>query len=141
MSNNYYTRPLSMRELEAIITKDFNIAESDTIDALYNLANREGVSQLKFRSYLALSMIKFKGTSVSMENESNASTSATVNKGRPSALANIDEIRFDNLGHIIVAHETKARRRCKLCKNATIYMCKKCSVHLHSNCFQKYHIK
>ncbi|KAF5308714.1 hypothetical protein FQR65_LT06075 [Abscondita terminalis] len=33
--SNYYTRPLSMRELEAIIEEDFSIVKANTIDAVY----------------------------------------------------------------------------------------------------------
>lgn len=52
-----------------------------------------------------------------------------------------DEVRLDNIGHVISMHADKARRRCKLCKSHTIYICVKCKTHLHLKCFEAYHKK
>jgi hypothetical protein len=63
------------------------------------------------------------------------------NYGRPSKSALPMEIRVDNVGHVIVEDKNKARRRCRLCKNNTLYMCVKYQVHLHVNCFEQFHSK
>jgi len=33
------------------------------------------------------------------------------------------------------------RKRCKKCKKNTAYYCQRCSIHLHPECFLKYHVK
>lgn len=40
---------------------------------------------------------------------------------------------------LIVRQPQGKRRRCKLCGKKTLYMCKKCNVHLHSDCFEEFH--
>nr|CAH7714195.1 unnamed protein product [Callosobruchus chinensis] len=53
----------------------------------------------------------------------------------------IDEVRYDNQGHVMISHANKARRRCRVCHSHTVYICNKCNVHLHPSCSIKYHQK
>lgn len=53
--------------------------------------------------------------------------------------------------HVVIPHPNKTPRRCqgppqdmkkrKTCGTNTIFMCRKCNVHLHPKCFLKYHEK
>ena len=49
------------------------------------------------------------------------------------------ETRFDKVSHDIIESDPKCRRRCKECHSQTIYICKKCKVHMHHKCAIKYH--
>jgi hypothetical protein len=48
-------------------------------------------------------------------------------------------IRKDKVGHIIVRDEKISRRWCRVCSSQTIYVCQKCNVHLHTDCFSQFH--
>ena len=61
--------------------------------------------------------------------------------GRPSRLTLPDDIRYDNMGRVIVGEVNRSRKKCRFCKNHTIYLCKKCNVYLHPDCFKSFHIK
>lgn len=117
-----------------------NLIDSAIVNSwkIYNTANEEKMSQLDFRSYLVMTLMK-------SEECSNASVNTEETKkfhfGRPSNNFLPKEVRFDDVGHVIIEEENKARRRCRMCKSTTIYKCKKCNVHLHSNCFQSFHDK
>lgn len=50
----------------------------------------------------------------------------------------LDDIRRDGRGHLIIKGESKYRR-CKVCQNRTMYLCKKCQVPLHPECFEPFH--
>ncbi len=67
---------------------------------------------------------------------------------RPSSVS--PDIRLDGLNHWICGTEVgnggyAKRRNCKQCTkegrkdNKTVFMCEKCAVPLHTNCFKKYH--
>lgn len=123
-----------------------NLIDSVIVNAwkVYNIANKTKMPQIEFKSYVAVTLMKME-YSKSHENEEVAGPgrlevmSAKPNYGRPSKNALPIEVRFDNIGHIIMEHENKARRRCRQCKSNTIYMCKKCQVHLHTDCFNQFH--
>jgi hypothetical protein len=123
-----------------------NLIDSVIVNAwkIHGLANKEKMTQLKFRSYLAMTLMKFEGTET--QEEQNCDIEETVNRestpldyGRPSKDSLPNEVRCDRVGHFIVEEENKKRRRCRLCKSTTIYKCKKCNVHLHTNCFETFH--
>lgn len=105
--------------------------------------------QLDFKSYIAVALMKMNepNTEDNIQGQNIAGPSNQINfpsnpnYGRPSKSALPMEIRVDNVGHVIVEHENKARRRCRQCKNNIIYMCVKCRVHLHANCFEQFHTK
>nr|CAH7715375.1 unnamed protein product [Callosobruchus chinensis] len=98
-------------------------------------------SQLEFKSHIALTLMK---TEEAAENgqkeEPSGPSNISLNYGRSSRNALPAAIRFDNIGHMIVEQENKPRRRCRQCKNNTIYMCAKCQVHLHSDCFKIFYM-
>lgn len=48
-------------------------------------------------------------------------------------------VRRHGADHIILTGQI--RRRCALCKNKTVKMCKKCNVNLHDKCFNDFHTK
>lgn len=98
------------------------------------------VCQLKFRSDLALSLLKYDGDRESTDVASNTVVSNS-NWGRPSQSALPGDDRFDNIGHIIIREVNSARKRCRFCKSNTIYLCRKCKVHLHPECFENFHMK
>ena len=54
-----------------------------------------------------------------------------------------DEVRFDmGLPHLVDQEETNIKRRCKVCKLKTTYICITCVAHLHpSRCFRQYHTR
>ena len=103
-----------------------NALDSLVVNAwkIYNLVNEEEMCQVDFKSNIALRLLK-------------------TNTNRPvrNVAADIDELRFDNQGHLMVPNAQKFRRRCRVCHNHTIYICTKCNVHLHTGCFVKYHQK
>ena len=107
-----------------------NLVDSVVVNAwrIYKMANKSKLSQLDFKSNIAVRLIK-----------SEEVETKNINLGRPAGIPVPDEVRHDNVGHIILMGEDKARRRCKVCKSHTIYICGKCKVHLHTNCFEAYH--
>lgn len=86
--------------------------------------NEKKISQVDFKSYVALRLLKTDKT--------------IIQKNLAPA---IDELRYDNKGHLMISHANKARRRCRICHSHTIYICNKCNVHLHTSCFVQYHQK
>lgn len=118
-----------------------NIIDSVIVNSwkLHRISTNTKMALIDFRSYIAIAMLK-------SECKNNVSGENTLqmthpNKGRPSSTALPKEIRTDRIGHTISEHEEKARRRCKVCKNHTIYLCFKCKVHLHPKCFETFHKK
>lgn len=103
-----------------------NTIDSVIVNAwrLYNRVNTKTIGQLEFKSYIALRLMK-------MHN----------NRAKPSSSRVPSELRLDNIGHVITKADNKARRRCKICHNHTIFLCKRCNVHLHTDCFEQYHTK
>lgn len=101
-----------------------NCVDSTVVNAwkIFNLVNDKKISQLEFKSYIALRLIKSKEVSVPR------------NVGQTP-----NEIRYDGVEHIIISHETKSRRRCRVCHNHTVHVCARCQVHLHVSCFAQYH--
>nr|CAH7734201.1 unnamed protein product [Callosobruchus chinensis] len=123
--------PLFMNLIDSVVVNSWRI---------YNIANKQKKSQLEFKFHIALTLMK---TEEAAENgqreEPSGPSNISLNYGRPSRNALPAAIRFDNIGHMIVEQENKTRRRCRQCKNNTIYMCAKCQVHLHSDCFKIFH--
>ena len=78
--------------------------------------------QLDFKSYVALRLMK--------------TERGTVTRNPATA---VNELRFDNIGHLLIHSPDKARRRCRICHSQTVHICQKCKVHLHTICFVKYH--
>lgn len=107
--------PLFRNSLDSIVVNAWK---------LYNIANNTKMAQLDFKSYIALRLIK--------------STRVHVQRHIPQPLV---EVRYDNYGHSIITHETRARRRCRVCHSHTIYICERCAVHLHVSCFVQYHLR
>lgn len=132
--------PLFVNSIDSVIVNSWK---------LYNLANNSKMSQLEFKSYVAVTLMKMDEAAIEEEiqDEDTVGPSEQIkfpsklNFGRPSKSALPMDIRFDNVGHVIVEEENKARRRCRKCKSNTIYMCAKCKVHLHANCFELFHTK
>ena len=64
---------------------------------------------------------------------------ARVHPGVPlKVVSNVPaSVRRHAADHMIVVSET--RRRCALCKNKTIKMCRSCGVNLHDKCFEPFH--
>lgn len=128
-----------------------NLIDSVTVNSwkIYNLANKSKMSQLDFKSYIAVALMKMDepvtGDNIQDQDITRPSNEinlpSNTNYGRPSKSALPMEIRVDNVGHVIVEDKNKTRRRCRQCKNNTIYMCVKCQVHLHANCFEQFHTK
>lgn len=127
--------PLFVNLIDSVIVNSWKI---------YNLANKSKISQLEFKSNIAVTLMKIEKSAMAIEGNSSAPSnniSSKPNYGRPSRSALPLEVRFDNIGHVIVEEENKTRRRCRQCKNNTIYMCAKCQVHLHTNCFELFHTR
>ncbi|KAL1497396.1 hypothetical protein ABEB36_008374 [Hypothenemus hampei] len=90
---------------------------------LYNKVNNNKISQLDFKSYIAVRLLQLRTT-----------------VARPLAIDAPIELRVvqeNNIGHIILKSET--RRRCRVCHSQTIYKCQRCNVFLHTTCFSTYH--
>lgn len=121
-----------------------NLIDSAIVNGwkIYNIGNKEQMSQVDFRSYIALALMNLESEMISKNFDNFDVTPATSRHiGRPQNNHLPREIRFDNVGHIIKVHDEKARRRCLHCKNQSIFMCKKCNVHLHPECFETFHTK
>lgn len=105
-----------------------NLIDSTIVNAwkIFRLANNSKMSQLDFKSYIALRLIKATDGQIN------------VNVSHPVVISVPDEVRLDNVGHVIIKEKNKARSRCKLCNSHTIYICAKCNVHLHTDCFEGY---
>ncbi|XP_033229693.1 piggyBac transposable element-derived protein 3-like [Belonocnema kinseyi] len=107
------------------------------------------MSQLEFKSYIVVTLMRMDEQAIENDIQGEERTGSGYQVsfpsrriyGRPSKVALPMDIRFDNVGHVIIEEENKARRRCRQCKNNTIYMCAKCHVHLHANCFDLFHAK
>lgn len=84
-------------------------------------------SQIDFRSELARCLL-----------QKNKSGKSLYYRGRASKIP-LSEVRLDNVGHLIEKNHENWRRRCKVCKSQTVFMCTKCRVPLHSGCFASYH--
>lgn len=127
---NYRTRILGKKWWWPLFT---NAVDSAIINAwkIYNIVQEKKMSQLDFKSYIAYRLLKIQNH----EEPDQPGPSNRVPCNTPT------EVRMDNVGHVIVQEPTKARRRCRVCHSATIYMCKKCNVHIHANCFQTFHNK
>jgi len=123
--------PLFVNLIDSVIVNSWKI---------YNLANKSKMTQFDFKSYIAVVLMKMNQPVVenNIQGQDIAGPNHQVNfphnpnYGRPSKTALPIEIRVDNIGHVIVADENKARRRCRQCKSNTIHMCVKCQVHLHA---------
>ncbi|XP_050064316.1 piggyBac transposable element-derived protein 3-like [Aphis gossypii] len=95
---------------------------------------------LATQSKLVLSLLKSssdKSNEVTI-NESAVSITNT-NLGQPSKNALPTAIRKYDIGHLII--RKNVRRRCRNCQSQTIYLCIKCNVFLHPDCFQEFHEK
>ena len=115
---NYRTRivgkkwwwPLFVNSIDSIVVNSWKI---------FRIANKSKMSQLDFKSYIALRLLK------------------TERTARPLPMVVPDEVRLDQSAHIILRQER--RRRCRVCHSQTIYICRRCNVYLHSACFNQYH--
>lgn len=107
-----------------------NAIDSAIVNAwkLHRIVYKEKpIAQLDFRSELVRSLIsanKCKAQSV---------------RGRGSTSSLPSTSRLDNVGHIIERNSQDWRRRCRVCKSTTVFMCNKCAIPLHSHCFKAYH--
>jgi hypothetical protein len=80
-------------------------------------------SLLSFRRYIALTFLQSFGVK--------------PHQGRSSNPANND-VKYDNLGHIVAYNNTD--RRYGLCKKKSQFICKKCNIALQPKfCFKAYH--
>lgn len=122
---NYRTRILGKKWWWPLFV---NTVDSTLVNAwkLYNLTHDKKMSQINFKSYIALRLLKL-----------------GANKPKPKCTTSYvpNEVRTHESGHLIVKDELKVRRRCKVCHSQTIYMCKRCNVHIHADCFNEYHSK
>ena len=104
---------------------------------MYQPATGPTISQIDFRSESVLSLLK---TEEESELEANHHPQRkNINLRRTSRNRLPGAVREDKIDHIIIRNEENARRRCKICKSQTIYICKKCQVRLHTKCFSKFH--
>lgn len=119
-----------------------NMIDSIVVNSwkIYKIANESRISQLEFRSQLVRSLLKCSEQSSNTDETSNGAKSNPL-YGRPSKSALPDDIRFDNVGHVIIRDTNSARKKCRICKSNTIYLCRKCKVHVHPDCFENYHMK
>jgi hypothetical protein len=92
-----------------------NLIDSVIVNAwkIHGLANKEKMTQLQFRSYLAMTLMKFEGTET-QEEEQICDIEETVNResthldyGQPSKDSLPNEVRCDRIGHLIVEKENK----------------------------------
>lgn len=115
-----------------------NMIDSTVVNSwkIYNIANDTSISQLEFRSMLAVVLMKYGGS-----NQTVITEPQQLNYGRPSKNSLPEQIRYDNIGHLIKRHPENARKKCRMCKNHSIYLCMKCKVHLHPDCFEGFHTK
>lgn len=117
-----------------------NLVDCTIVNAwkIYNIANCSQLPQIEFRSYLVLALLQISDIK---ENESKCKQEdkRKLSLGRPSKDSLPSEVRYDKGGHNITRHAKDKRRRCRLCKTNSVYMCDKCNVHLHSKCFTKFH--
>lgn len=88
---------------------------------LYNTVNHNKMSQLNFKSFIAVRLLKTKNF-----------------VARPLPLEPPSEVRVDHSGHVI--SRTDSRRRCRVCRSQTIYICERCTIYLHADCFRQYHL-
>lgn len=100
-----------------------NALDSSLVNAwkLYNLVNQNKMPQLNFKSEIALRLLKTKNF---------------VSRTLPVEPPN--EVRIDQSAHVI--SRTDSRRRCRVCRSQTIYICERCTVYLHADCFRQYHL-
>lgn len=120
-----------------------NVVDTMVVNSwkIFNIANETKISQLEFRASLALSLLKYEGQKEDTHNEASTSAKSNSSYGRPSKSALPGDIRFDNIGHIIIRNAKSARKKYRLCKSNKIYLCKKCNVHLHPDCFDIFHTR
>lgn len=104
-----------------------------------NLVNGEKISQFDYRSKLVLSLLKSSEKSNEETINESAVTISNTNLGRPSKNALPTTIRTDDIGLLIIRKDV--RRRCRNCQSQTIYLCKKCDMFLHPDCFEKFNEK
>lgn len=107
-----------------------NMLDSAVVNAwkLHRLVYTEKpISQLDFRSELVRSLIS-----------ANKCKTQSV-RGRGSTASLPSTARLDNVGHIIERNRENWRRRCRVCKSTTVFMCNKCGIPLHTHCFKDYH--
>lgn len=105
-----------------------------------NIVNESKKPQLQSRSDLAISLLIFSGDAENTEDAPNARGSNLI-FGRPSKIALPNGIRFDSTRHIIRRTVDSARKKCRLCENNSFYLCKKCKLHLHPDCFKNLYKK
>ena len=105
---------------------------------MYRLAMDATVSQIDFRSHIVLSLLNSEKEESELDINQQPQRRNT-NLGRPSKNRLPAAVREDRIDHIIIHHEENAKRRCKICKSQTIYLCKKCHVYLYTDCFSKFH--
>lgn len=123
--------PLFINMIDSMIVNSWKI---------YRIANESKVSQLEFRSQIATTLLKFSGKVEDKPELVDVPVPSSA-YGRPSKGALPNDIRFDNIGHIILRDSTNSRKKCRHCKSNTIYFCKKCKLHLHPDCFENFHTK
>lgn len=124
---NYRTRILGKKWWWPLFS---NAIDSTIVNAwkIFNIVHEKKMSQLDFKSYIAYRLLK-------IQCQDGKESTSRVPSSTPF------ELRTDKVGHIITQEDRKARRRCRVCHSATIYMCKKCNVHIHANCFEAFHKK
>lgn len=98
---------------------------------LYKCTGKK-ITNLQFRRKLANTYLKRYGV-------------PRKQKGRPSSSNQTcnDELRFDEINHLVESTLNKRRRRCALqkCKSSVRTQCKKCNRGLCVDCFVPYHTK
>ncbi|XP_031352039.1 piggyBac transposable element-derived protein 3-like [Photinus pyralis] len=103
---------------------DITVTNSWLLMRKLNPKDPNCVNLLKFRRYLAQSLLQKYGT--------------PPTKGRVSTVTT--DTRFDNVGHLVVYSAT--HRRCKQCTKKCNFICEKCNAGLHpKECFKLFHSK
>lgn len=77
---------------------------------MYNIANQKKISQLEFKSYIALIIMNAEKT--------NSAENVLSPPYDPPSRNTI----INNVGHVIIEQENKIRRRCN-CAKTTLYTC------------------
>ncbi|KAK9702261.1 hypothetical protein QE152_g30066 [Popillia japonica] len=123
-----------------------NLIDCTVVNAwkLYNMVNDSYAPQVDFRSYIVSVVLRgdMETTSLSQEEDGESITETSqpsTSKGRPSKSSLPQEVRSDRrIAHLIIRQEENQRRRCRVCKTNSLYICEKCKVHLHPDCFANF---
>jgi len=97
------------------------------------LATGDQMNQIDFKSEVVMSLLRREEADVLQKSSDRCNLGHLSSKSLPVAVVK------DRVDHIVIRDERDARRRCRVCGSQTIFKCKKCQIHLHTNCFSTFH--